>query len=55
MSRRVREPVLRQWEIFAPCGGFAFNSIHCVEVQTPVENIVAMLNAVHEFNGENRG
>jgi hypothetical protein len=49
----VREQVLRRCEIFAPGGGFVFNSIHNVQAQTPVENIVAMLNAVHEFNGRN--
>ena len=47
----VREQVLRRCEIFAPGGGFVFNSIHNVQAQTPVENIVAMLNAVHKFNG----
>ncbi len=47
----VREQVLRRCEIFAPGGGFVFNSIHNVQAGTPVENIVAMLNAVHEFNG----
>jgi uroporphyrinogen-III decarboxylase len=48
---QVREQVLRRCEIFAPGGGFVFNSIHNVQAQTPVENIVAMLDAVHEFNG----
>ncbi len=47
----VREQVLRRCEIFAPGGGFVFNSIHNVQAATPVENIVAMLDAVHEFNG----
>jgi hypothetical protein len=47
----VREQVLRRCEIFAPGGGFVFNTIHNVQCATPVENIVAMLNAVHEFNG----
>jgi hypothetical protein len=47
----VREQVLRRCEIFAPGGGFVFNSIHNVQAQTPVENIVAMIDAVHEFNG----
>jgi hypothetical protein len=49
----VREQVLRRCEIFAPGGGFVFNSIHNVQAKTPVENIVAMLDAVHEFNGRN--
>ena len=48
----VREQVLRRCEIFAQGGGFVFNSIHNVQAQTPIENIVAMLDAVHEFNGD---
>ncbi len=47
----VREQVLSRCEIFAPGGGFVFNSIHNVQARTPVENIVAMFDAVHEFNG----
>jgi hypothetical protein len=47
----VREQVLRRCEIFARDGGFVFNTIHNIQARTPVENIVAMLDAVHEFNG----
>jgi hypothetical protein len=47
----VREQVLRRCEVFAPGGGFVFNTIHNIQACTPVENIVAMLDAVHEFNG----
>jgi hypothetical protein len=47
----VREQVLRRCEIFARGGGFVFNTIHNIQAATPVENIVAMLDAVHEFNG----
>jgi uroporphyrinogen-III decarboxylase len=47
----VREQVLRRCEIFAPGGGFIFNSIHNVQAGTPVANIVAMLEAVGEYNG----
>jgi uroporphyrinogen-III decarboxylase len=50
-AAEVREQVLRRCEIFAPGGGFVFDSIHNVQASTPVENIVAMLDAVHEFNG----
>lgn len=49
--KQVREQVLSRCEIFAPGGGFVFNAIHCVQCGTPVENIVAMIDAVHEFNG----
>jgi uroporphyrinogen-III decarboxylase len=50
-TAEIREQVLRRCEIFAPGGGFVFSSIHNVQAQTPVENIVTMLDAVHEFNG----
>lgn len=49
--QEVREEVLRRCEIFAPGGGFVFDSIHNLQAGTPVENIVAMLDAVHQFNG----
>jgi uroporphyrinogen-III decarboxylase len=47
----VREQVLRRCEIFGLDGGFVFNSVHNVQAGTPVENIVAMIDALHEFNG----
>ncbi len=47
----VREQVLSRCEIFAPGGGFVFNTIHNVQANVPVENLVAMIDAVHEFNG----
>lgn len=48
---QVREEVLRRCEVFAPGGGFVFNPVHNIQAMTPVANVVAMLNAVHEFNG----
>jgi len=47
----VREEVLRRCEIFSKHGGFVFNSIHNIQGNTPVQNIVAMIEAVREFNG----
>ena len=49
--QEVREQVLRRCEIFSKGGGFVFNAIHNVQANTPVANIVAMFDAVHEFNG----
>ena len=48
----VRAEVLRRCEIFSPSGGFIFNAVHNVQPRTPLENIVAMIEAVKEFNGE---
>jgi hypothetical protein len=47
-AEEVRRQVLERREIFAPGGGFVFNSIHNVQSGTPVENIVAMIDAVRE-------
>jgi uroporphyrinogen-III decarboxylase len=50
----VRTQVLERCEIFAAGGGFVFNAIHNVQAETPVANIVAMFDAVREFNGDPR-
>lgn len=49
--KQVREEVLRVCEIFAPGGGFVFNTIHNIQANTPIINIIAMLDALDEFNG----
>ena len=46
----VRAEVLERCRIFAPGGGFVFNAIHNVQALTPVENMVALLDAVKEYN-----
>ena len=51
----VRTEVLKRCEVFSKNGGFVFNSIHNVQPNVPVENIVAMIDAVKEFNGERPG
>jgi hypothetical protein len=43
--------VLKRCEIFCEGGGFVFDSIHNVQAGTPFENMVAMIDAVREFNG----
>lgn len=47
----VREQVLRNCEIFNKGGGFVFNTVHNIQAKVPVENIMAMLEAIQEFNG----
>ncbi len=48
---QVRVEVLERLRIFSPGGGFVFNAIHNVQAKTPLKNIVAMIEAVKEFNG----
>jgi uroporphyrinogen-III decarboxylase len=47
----VREEVRRQCDVLSARGGFVFNAVHNVQANTPVENIVAMIETVHEIRG----
>ena len=48
----VRRMVLERLEIFSPGGGYIFNTVHNILPEVPPENIVAMFNAIREFNGD---
>ncbi len=48
----VRAEVLERCAIFSDGGGFVFNAIHNVQANTPIENMVALIDAVKEFNGQ---
>ncbi len=45
----VRREVIERLHTFAPGGGYVFNSIHNIQAGTPVENVLAMYEAVREF------
>ncbi|WP_373216674.1 uroporphyrinogen decarboxylase family protein [Ruminococcus sp. 5_1_39BFAA] len=47
----VRKEVLSRLEIFSKGGGYVFTSIHNVVAKVPVENLMAMYDAVREFRG----
>ena len=47
----VRTQVLERCSIFSKDGGYVFNTIHNVQAMTPTANIVAMFDALREFNG----
>ena len=47
---QVHDEVLHLCDIFAKDGGFVFNTVHNIQANIPVENIVAMINAIKEFN-----
>ena len=49
----VRKQVLERCKVFAPGGGFVFNTIHNIQCGTPIENIVAIFDALRIFNGSN--
>ena len=48
---QVREQVLERLEIMSVGGGFVFNTVHNILPDVPPQNILAMFDAVKEFNG----
>jgi hypothetical protein len=45
----VRDEVRERIETFAPGGGFVFCTIHNVQANTPIDNVLAMFDAVREY------
>jgi uroporphyrinogen decarboxylase len=48
---QVKDHVKRRLDIFMPGGGFVFNTVHNILPEVPPRNIVAMFEAIDEFNG----
>jgi len=46
---QVEKEVRERIRVFGPEGGFVFNTIHNVQPRIPVENVLAMYEAVREF------
>lgn len=49
---QVRKDVLSRYEVFAPGSGLVFSALHNVQARTPIKNVIAMVEAVHEYNGD---
>lgn len=47
----VRQQVRERLEIFGKGGGFVFATIHNVQARIPIENLLAMYDTIHEYNG----
>ena len=47
--KQVKDEVKRNLDVFAPNGGYVFNTIHNIQADVPPENIVAMYEAIQEF------
>lgn len=52
--KQVYAEALECCKIFGKDGGFVFNTIHNIQANTPVENLVAMFDAVRDHNAEAR-
>ena len=46
----VKEDVKRRLDVFMPGGGYVFNTVHNILPEVPPQNIVAMYEAVREFD-----
>ncbi|MCP4311015.1 MAG: methyltransferase [Bacteroidetes bacterium] len=45
----VKTHVLKECEIFSPGGGFVFNTVHNIQANVPLQNVLAMLEAIRQF------
>lgn len=46
----VYDEVTERLSIFAPGGGYVFNTIHNIQGPTPAKNILAMFDAIRDYN-----
>jgi uroporphyrinogen-III decarboxylase len=46
---QIREQVKERIQVFGKDGGFVFNAIHNIQPMIPVENLVALFEAVNEY------
>jgi uroporphyrinogen decarboxylase len=51
-TEQVRTEVLNRLEILSKGGGYVFNTVHNIMPDVPPKNIIAMFNAIKEFNNE---
>lgn len=49
-AAQIRDQVLERLEIFSRGGGYVFNTVHNILPDVPPQNIIAMFDAVKEFN-----
>lgn len=47
--QEVKAHVLKECEIFSRDGGFVFNTVHNIQANVPLKNVLAMLDAIREF------
>ena len=46
----VKKQVQTECEILSKDGGFVFNTVHNIQANVPIENLVAMFNTIDNFN-----
>ena len=47
--QEVKEQVRQMIETFSPGGGFVFSTVHNVQANVPIENVVAMIEVIQDY------
>jgi len=45
----VKKQVKELVEIFSPGGGFVFNTVHNIQANVPIKNVIAMIEVLQEY------
>lgn len=45
----IKDQIRSLIEIFSPGGGFVFNTVHNIQANVPIENVVAMIEVLQEY------
>ena len=45
----VKKQIVELVEIFFPGGGFVFNTVHNIQANVPIENVVAMVEVLQKY------
>jgi len=48
----VKKQVMEQCKVLSPNGGFIFNTVHNIQANIPVENIVVIIDTLKQINRE---
>ena len=46
----VKAHVIKECEILSPGGGFVFNTVHNIQANVPLQNVLAMLEGIRQFH-----
>jgi uroporphyrinogen-III decarboxylase len=47
--KKIKEHVLKNCEFFSRIAGSVYNTVHNVQANVPIENIIVMIDGLNEF------
>jgi len=48
----VKKQIVELVEVFSPGGGFVFNTIHNIQANVPIENVIAMIEVLQDYKNK---